>query len=110
MLPLPAATTTIANMSVTSQPVLNAFLPYGYLQVGVFLGALLIIFLIYVFWDALSALMFHIRALIAHKSVRKFDSPSQHRDAPATSAAIAEHRRYLSLTSNRNKNRVSRYD
>jgi hypothetical protein len=108
MLPLPAATTTLANTLETSQPVLNAFLPYGYMEIGIIIGALLIIFIIAIFRDAIFGMLEHIRASWAHRKVRKFDSSPQHRDSGATSKAIAEHNRFKRIMAGRN--RISRFD
>lgn len=49
MLPIPAATTTLTNTLVTSQPVFNEFIPYGYMEAGIIIGALVIGFIISIF-------------------------------------------------------------
>lgn len=57
MLPIPAATTTLANMQTTSQPMLTAFLPYGYMEIGLILGALAVVFIFVFFKDSISNLL-----------------------------------------------------
>lgn len=104
MLPIPAATTTLANMQGTSIPVFGAFIPYGYMEIGLILGALAIVFIIGIIADIPA----HLRAWFAHNSVRKFDSPVMHRDTTASSAAIREHNRFKSIL--RGGSRISRYD
>lgn len=104
MLPIPAATTTLANTLQTSQPVLNSFMPYGYMEIGIFLGALVVVFIIGVF----AGIPQHIRAWLAHSNVRRFDSSASHRDSGATSAAIAEHNRFKKIL--KGGQRISRYD
>ena len=66
MLPLPAATTTITNIQPTSQPVMEAFMPYAYMEIGLFIGALVVVFIIYVFWDS-------IKLMVHRKSAQKFE-------------------------------------
>lgn len=66
MLPLPAATTTLTNTKPTADAVVAAFMPYGYFEIGVMIAAVLVIFLVYVFRDAISMLF--------HKTTSKFDS------------------------------------
>jgi len=106
MLPIPAATTTLANMAITSQPVFDAFTPYMYLDIGLIFGSTAIIFMIYVFWDSITAFLSRLRS-----SSKKYgDFSSKHRDASATSAAITEHRRFQGLMKSSTKNRISRYD
>lgn len=106
MLPIPAATTTLANTAETSQPVFDAFKPYAFMEIGLIVGALAIIFII----GVMAGIPEKIRAWFAHSQVRKFDSPLSHRDSEATSSAIREHRRYMGISSSRNRNRISRYD
>ncbi len=59
MLPLPAATTTLTNTLVTSQPVFDAFKPYGFFELGVIIAAVVILFLVATFRDGLTKLLFH---------------------------------------------------
>lgn len=104
MLPLPAATTTISGMAVTSQPVFDMFNQPMYLEVGVLIASVLIILIIMVLTDIPQ----HLRAMVAHRGVRKFDDAGAHRDSEATSAAIKEHNRFKRILAG--GSRISRYD
>lgn len=57
MFPLPAATTTLANIQPTSQTVFDAFKPYLFSEIGIFIGALVIIFVIGMLWALLKYLL-----------------------------------------------------
>jgi len=56
MLPIPQATTTLAGMAEQSQPVFNAFIPYAYLEIGIIIGVLVILFIIGIFTNTFSHL------------------------------------------------------
>lgn len=60
MLPVEAATTTLANIAPTSNAVLPAFLPYGYMEIGIGIAVIMILFIIYVFGNAIKSLLFGI--------------------------------------------------
>lgn len=104
MFPIPSATTTLANTLEVSQPVFDSFIPYGYMEIGVLVGALVIVFIILVFSGAMEKL----RVYFAHKNSRKFDFSAQHNDSSATSSAIAEHNRFKKIL--RGGQKISRYD
>jgi len=57
MLPIPAASTTLDNMLVTSQPVFNAFMPYGYMEIGIIIAVVIVIFIIGIFSHAFEVLL-----------------------------------------------------
>lgn len=73
MLPLPAATTTLENTLTTSQPVFDAFKPYAYMEIGLLIGALVIVFIIAIFWSSIRRLFGH-TTYDYHDS--RFDIPS----------------------------------
>lgn len=57
MLPIPQASTTLTNTLETSQPVFDAFKPYAYMEIGLIIGALAIVFIIAIFRDAIASLL-----------------------------------------------------
>lgn len=100
---IPAATTTLASTKPTADAIFGAFIPFGYMEVGVMVGAVIIVLII----GIISGIPERLRAMLAHSGVRKFDSPASHRDSAATSAAIREHNRFKKIMSGRG---ISRYD
>lgn len=58
---LPAATTTLVATQPTSQAIFDAFIPFGYMEIGVLAGALIIVFIVYTFWDTILHLLGHSR-------------------------------------------------
>lgn len=105
-LPIPTAEQVLSSTSPNATHVLGQFLPYGYMEIGLTIGALLVVFLIYVFWDG-------IKNLYANLRTAKFkygDYSAKHRDSEATSQAISMHKKYLKLVSPSTRNKISRYD
>lgn len=113
MLPLPAATTTLSNLKDTSQPVFNAFIPYGYMEIGITVGALLVVFLIAVFWGG-------IKNLLSGMTGIHFGSPADHNryynakthawNATSSSTIEQMKKNYAWISNKKNIGKLSRYD
>lgn len=102
MIPLPDIANTIASATPAAQSTYNAFKSPMYFELGITIGALLLVFLVVKFWNGIMALV---------RGVHKYDfgdSSAVHRDTEATSKAIAQHKHYLKLISGKDK--ISRYD
>lgn len=76
LVPLPAATTTLTNAAITSQPVFEAFQNPMYMEIGLIIAALAVLFIIglitHVF-DVLRGHGFYTRDVITgHPKYQKF--------------------------------------
>lgn len=131
MLPLPSVDQVFSSTTQTSNIIVGKFMPYGYMEMGLMIGALAIVFLIYLFRNALGHLL-GITKTLKYDSTTSYggilqtkhsmfegltsslgnifkkpvDSSIQHRDVKRSAQAIAEHKRFQKILNGKG---ISRY-